>query len=122
MAEGSMHSLSAKTVADFSRRFSEKTLVIRGPKRQSLRLFPLSQTRPPSAHVAAVFVILPAEFSVQSWLFVEHHEQMDCQRNPCDRGDEPGIVVAEDYPQTSPSGSQAHIHRIADIAIEAHNY
>src|SRR5215469_5095568 len=39
-------------------------------------LLPGVQARPPTANVAAIFVVVGAEFFAQSRLFIEEHEQM----------------------------------------------
>src|SRR5260221_10125262 len=43
---------------------------------------------------------------------------MHAEGNGCDRGDQSGIGVTENYPEADPSCGEAYVHWVAHVAVE----
>ena len=85
------------------------------------RLNPRLQAWPPAPYVVAIVFVIPVELRTQSWLFVEKDEEMDSQCCHGDRCNQRHGSAPENDPKADPSCGKPDIHRIADVAIEAHN-
>ncbi len=47
---------------------------------------------------------------------------MHTESNSCNGGNRQWVGVSEDNPQPDPPRGKAHVHGIADVAVEAYNY
>src|SRR5207245_11726392 len=89
---------------------------------RDLRLVPASQARPPAPYVPAILFVICPELLAQRRLFIQQDKQMHAERNGCHRGDRYRIGVSENDPQSDPSDCEAHVHRVAHVAVEAHDH
>src|SRR5215469_2298723 len=80
-------------------------------------LLPGVQARPPTANVAAIFVVVGAEFFAQSRRFIEEHEQMYPEGDGSESSDQPWVGMSEDDPKADPSGGEAEVHWVAHVAV-----
>src|SRR5438309_9429348 len=87
-----------------------------------LRLVPASHARPPAPYVPAILFVIRAELLAQRRLFVEENKQMHAKGNGCRRRDHSRVRVSENNPQPDPSDCEAHVHRVAHVAVEAHDH
>src|SRR5579864_6312934 len=85
-------------------------------------LVPAFQARPPAAHVPTIRLVLGAKFPPERRFFVQDYEQMHAESNCCDGSNREQAGVSEYDPQPDPARGKAHVHGIADVAVEAYNY
>src|SRR5438093_13390707 len=87
-----------------------------------LRLVPASHARPPAPYVPAILFVIRAELLAQRRLFIQQDKQMHAKGNGCHRRDHSRVRVSENNPQPDPSDCEAHVHRVAHVAVEAHDH
>src|SRR5438552_18289777 len=91
-------------------------------KNGDLRLVPASHARPPAPYVPAILFVIRAELLAQRRLFIQQDKQMHAKGNGCRRRDHSRVRVSENNPQPDPSDCEAHVHRVAHVAVEAHDH
>src|SRR5207245_8499671 len=90
--------------------------------RASLRLIPAPHPRPPATHIPAILFVLCPELVAQRRLFVEDYKQMHTEGNGRHGSDGCRVRVSEHNAQPDPSHREAHIHRVPNVAVEAHDH
>src|SRR5262249_21180068 len=75
----------------------------------------------PAGNVAAIDFVVSAEDFAEVRLFVEAHKEGHGEDGAARHDEGVRIGTAEDDPQADPTSEKAHIHRIADVAVKAHN-
>src|ERR1700720_4516356 len=84
-------------------------------------LVPGSHAWPPATDVPAILFVVCAEFLAQGWLFIKHHKQMNAESNRRHGSDHRRIGATEHNPQSDPPCCEAHVHGVANVAIETHH-